>query len=636
MPRMILVFFCVLILVRSVAGQVSQQEPPPGLSNPEPSSSEESTALPPPLPEAKTPQIVDKDKLRELARVPRQNWSFGSLSTPANAQKMEKEKETTTKRIAELQESVEGNDSDAEKYVELGDLYEDAEKSKDACAKAVKLFARRVQSECENGQFHVQYAKALVGIGDFQEAERQALEGIRFSPKEAACWQALGCLYFARSYAACETLANQASLERGNNKFVFEQPKHKCGLAGLLRPQVNPMIEMKSSSIPEMPTSPFQGKETLEQIQELVKTNKDSRDRQVQQILDKVANQQILVDAQILQAKADLKEAEKCFAKVLALTPDNPESYDTLAGFHWAKLMMLSILGEESPKAYQDCLKELRSDQKHLAHLSPSDPEVQTDYASTIIAADAARLAQSNGGPKNAVATSEALTIVRRSLSQKSRAEISRVIRNLTKLAQSKDQVVAETSSRALASLAVIMGDFKKAEAYSRGALAIQPKNKENWDNLEMALFLQERKDEHMRVCQDRLAHVPTAYGHLRLAKCHIEHKDFSSAEKVLRDGLKKEPNDIPCQIALAAMLIRRSSQVDTLAEADVLLDQALKEIEQAGDKDSKLKGYYEDAILNRGIIAGLQGDMNASRAYFQAMPDDDDQAKTARALFSD
>ena len=297
---------------------------------------------------------------------------------------------------------------------------------------------------------------------------------------------------------------------------------------------------------------------------------------------------------------------------------------------------MLSILGEESPKAYQDCLKELRSDQKHLAHQSPSDPEVQTDYASTIIAADAARLAQSNGGPKNAVATSEALTIVRRSLSQKSRAEISRVIRNLTKLAQSKDQVVAETSSRALASLAVIMGDLKKAEEYSRRALAIQPKSKENWDNLEMALFLQERKDEHMRVCQDRLAHVPTAYGHLRLAKCHIEQKDFASAEKVLRDGLKKEPKDIPCQIALAAMLIRRSNQADTLAEADLLLDQALKEIEQAGDKDSKLKGYYEDAIFNRGIIAGLQGDVNASRAYFQAMPDDDDQAKTARALFSD
>jgi tetratricopeptide (TPR) repeat protein len=633
---MILVFFCVLILVRSVAGQVSQQEPPPrASSDPEPSSGEESTALPPPLPEAKTPRIVDKDKLRELARVPRQNWSFGSLSTPANAQKMEKEKETTTKRIAELQESVEGNDSDAEKYVELGDLYEDAEKSKDACAKAVKLFERRVQSECENGRFHVQYAKALLGIGDFQEAEKQALEGIRISPKEAASWQALGCLYLARSYAACETLGNQASIyERGNNKFVVEQPKHKCGLAGLLRPQVNPMIEMKTNSIPELPTSPFQAKETLEKLQELIKTNKDSRDRQVQQVLDRVEDG--LVDTQIAQAKADLEKAQKCFAKVVALTPEHPESYDTLAGFHWAKLMMLSILGEESPKAYQDCLKELRSDQKHLAHQSPSDPEVQTDYASTIIAADAARLAQSNGGPKNAVATSEALTIVRRSLSQKSRAEISRVIRNLTKLAQSKDQVVAETSCRALASLAVIMGDLKKAEEYSRRALAIQPKNKENWDNLEMALFLQERKDEHMRVCQDRLAHVPTAYGHLRLAKCHIEHKDFSSAEKVLRDGLKKEPNDIPCQIALAAMLIRRSSQVDTLAEADVLLDQALKEIEQAGDKDSKLKGYYEDAILNRGIIAGLQGDMNASRAYFQAMPDDDDQAKTARALFSD
>jgi hypothetical protein len=44
----------------------------------------------------------------------------------------------------------------------------------------------------------------------------------------------------------------------------------------------------------------------------------------------------------------------------------------------------------------------------------------------------------------------------------------------------------------------------------------------------------------------------------------------------------------------------------------------------------------YEDAIFNRGIIAGLQGDVNASRAYFQAMPDDDEQAKTARALFSD
>jgi tetratricopeptide (TPR) repeat protein len=669
MTRLVLVIGGLLILVRSVAGQQPFGPPPPVSSDSEPEKIQKVTFVPPPLPEKKTRQKVDKDKLRELARVPIQNWSFGFFGvTPGSTQETEKEKETTAKKIADLEKNLQGNDSDAEKYLELGDLYEAGEKSKSACSSAAKLFEKRLESEAESSWIHIQYAKALIGNGDFKEAEKQVLEGIRISPEEAGGWQALGCLYVAQATSASRAVENQGGRFRKIREKTFADManKGKSHLEEILHSQFGPFDnEKKSNSVLEMPANPFQEKErpkTLPELRKEIVGLALSREPQVQQIQDIVEH---VDNVPVLEAKANLEKAGKCFVKVVALAPKDPDSYSALGGFHNAKRMILSMLGEDSQKVYQDYLRELRDDQRHLAHLCPNDADVQANYAVAVIAADMIKSSESNGKDKKANETVKVLIVVRQSLSNESKSQIARVMKNLRKLADGDDQIAVETSCRALASLAIVMGDFKNAETYSRKALAIQPDNLKNWDNLEMALYLQERKKAQVQVCRDRLAHFPTACSFLRLARWHIGQKDFASAERVLREALKKEPQDIPCQIALAAVLIRRSNQADTLAEAEQLLDQALKEIEQAEDKEKlprgralphqggdqdeapggafnrvvnayKLKDYYKDAIFNKGIVAGLKGDVAASWMYFEAMPKDDDQGKTARKLFSD
>ena len=635
MPRMVLVVGCFVFLVRDAAGQTLHWDPPPALTEAGASPEQESTAPPPPLSEKKTPKKVDKDKLRELARVSCQKWTFRFLRTSDPFKKTDKEKEVVAKKIAELKKKLRVNENDAESYLELSELYEDEEKVKEACAKAVELFERRIQSESENGRFHIQFAKALIGVRDFLEAENQLLEGIRISPQEWWIWQALGSFYAARAAASCQNLENKADSYGKVRQECFDElePPKSCSQA--LASQLKPLaVAKKTSSILDMPTNPFQEKGNQDRIKGIVdETDKRSREPQVPKFKDVMEH---VVEAQILEIRSDLEKAEKCFVKVVTLAPNDPDSYDTLAGFHSAKFRISAVLGADRKKTYKSFLTELRTDLKHLSDLCPDDPETHASYAGSIIVGDAVNSLESNSGPKKADGTREALTSIQRSLSKKSRAEIIRVMKNLKRLAHNKDQTVAETSCRALASLSLIMGDFEKAEASSRRALAIQPHNEETWDNLEMVLCLQERRDTQMQMCRDRLAQIPSAHAHLRLAKCHIDKKDFCSAETVLRQGLEKESNNIPSQISLAALLIRRSNQGDTLAEAELLLNQALKRIEEAEDQDANLKNHYQDAIFNKGIVAGLKGDLATSWMYFESMPDDDKPAKTARGLFSD
>jgi tetratricopeptide (TPR) repeat protein len=234
---MVLVVGCFVFLVRDAAGQTFHWDPPPALTEPGASPEQESTAPPPLLSEKKTPKKVDKDKLRELARVPRATSHFEFTFAEDDPESEAKEKENQIKRIGELEKAMQGDASDAERYLKLASLYEDESKQAQARAKAAELLLKRVETEPENAKLHWQYSGLLQA--DDPEAEKHAQEAIRLSPGTWRYWINLGATYAWQFYAPLAAI-NQPGSVTGNNpalkfngllprKFVscFEMPERQ-------------------------------------------------------------------------------------------------------------------------------------------------------------------------------------------------------------------------------------------------------------------------------------------------------------------------------------------------------------------------------------------------------------------------
>jgi hypothetical protein len=102
---------------------------------------------------------VDTVKLRQLAYLQQCFVSFetgdifGLRLDPKTKQRVD-----PAKRIAELDKQIKGDPSDAERYLELSELYEDQSHWEQAVTKAHSLFKERIKAEPANGSLHARYA----------------------------------------------------------------------------------------------------------------------------------------------------------------------------------------------------------------------------------------------------------------------------------------------------------------------------------------------------------------------------------------------------------------------------------------------------------------------------------------------
>jgi Tfp pilus assembly protein PilF len=598
MPRLTLVIGTLLILVRGVSGQTKKQDPPPVVGDSHSVLSQDASSLPPPLPQDKTPKKVDKEKLRELARVPSVHWQFTlPLKLSPLSEKIKNMNSTErNKRICNLEKELSGNAKDADIYLKLGSLYEDEEKQKEAYAQAAVLFRERIQVDPKNGWLRARYARTL---DNNLQAEEQALEGVRLAPENWRCWEALGAVYARQFYGPL-----QKALQHGGIRIA--EPSQ--GILGDLLQKPRQALKQESEEHDASQDSGNEESWFLERPSELS-------------------------CAEIQTMTTNLQKAWRCYDKMAVLAPEDPDVYWSRIEFQgncWSGAM----LHDDAGQAFVANFTAYVEDYRKLARLRPNDPDIQARFASVICLA-----ALSQGlAPISKDGNREGDEINRRNwkraLSPENRIEVYKVVAKLEKLANGKDRTVAESSLRHLATLLPVLGEWKKGERYARRGIAIQPDNADFWNCLLGSLREQKRGDDYIRVCRDMLTHIPTGEVHFQVAFCRVAQEKFHAAEKVLREGLKKEPQHIPCNVALAAVLIRCSKKADTLAEADALLDRATKGIEESKDKEA-VQHYYRDAVFNRGIIAGLRGDVAASWIYFNALPDDDGDAKKARSLFS-
>jgi tetratricopeptide (TPR) repeat protein len=498
---------------------------------------------------------VGKTKLRKLAYLPQVyvqwKWELGTIGLDPQA---------TAKRIVVLEKKLQGDDADAERYAELAELYEDDTRPEEVCdgayAKASQLFQERIKREPGNGWLHAQLALVLWPNAVAMEAE--ALEAVRYSPRDYRCWRALG----------------QSRVQR----------------------VIQPFIGIEQGSL-------LAKRLTWDQLFELIPAEQLSPD-------------------QLKQTESRLQEASKCFDKAVSLAPEEPEAYQWRLTFQYAAFCFRLMLSGLQPQLLADCCRgfqdsDIFNDARDIVRLRPDDPE-SLDQQAYMYWLAAMYIEGGKTKPPETASDEDDIFDVCDHLSNEAKKNIALSVKSLEKLAKSDQPGPAASACRHLALCFAFLGDIGKAEVQSTRAIELEPTCEESWDSLLTCRRSQDKKDHGRRtyeVCKQKLRYFPTPRTQLFLARECVDLQLLDEAEGALRTALKDHPDDIPCWLGLTATLLLKDDRPETVAEVRRILNQMLKVVPQGNDKDQRAELVFLEATCE-----ALEGQTDLSFRLFKSM----------------
>ncbi len=185
------------------------------------------------------------------------------------------------KRLEEVRAALKDDDSDAGRYLDLGDLYHDLGDdgaSRKAYVRSAELYRRQAEAAPDKADLLLPLGKALRAAHEWEEGEKVLRDAVRRNPKDWEAWAELGSFLHRRAVDE-----------------LFGGPDHWTKQLGL-------------GELYQMALDEKFAREDAERADEL------------------------------------LAEADRCFDRAVESAPDRPEAYTTRAGFLvWQKELRLSI-----------------------------------------------------------------------------------------------------------------------------------------------------------------------------------------------------------------------------------------------------------------------------------------------------
>jgi tetratricopeptide (TPR) repeat protein len=479
---------------------------------------------------------VNQTKLRELAHVPcfRLRCMDFNLASGPDLSANVKERQDPAKRIATLRQSLRGDASDAESYLELSGLYQDGEHYEEACTKARDLFLQRLQADPTNGWLRAQYAGVLWTQVD--EAEAQAHAAVRCAPGDWRCWKAWSVTCYRKMLttlfgASCRLWDDNRSVQEFFDDLTFSNP----------------------------------GPEALARAEKLLHQAARCMDKAVSLGRD---------ECEAYQSHAAIQCAVLNWHDMFGRLHNRPVP-------NWV---------EEFRKTH------LIRDARRMVRLCPDNPEcpiflARTYFIAAVVTRAADKELQERGfnfdDPK------ELWHPVPVALKQGE----YRALRQLAKLSHHQDPVLAGTAARYASHCCCYTGDVAKAERWAKRAVALDPKCQKNWDVLFLCQDQRGANRELYYVCKKQLKHFPTVRNSLLFASACADLQLLDKAEKVLRHALEQHPDDAHCRLGLAAVLLRKSAKADSLVEAKQCLDQVADRLNDEDNPELAKPLQFHQAI---------------------------------------
>lgn len=289
---------------------------------------------------------------------------------------------------------------------------------------------------------------------------------------------------------------------------------------------------------------------------------------------------------QVKKFAALCAEARACFDKAVAAAPDNPQPYLKRTGFSYIAAIFEQSIGIHHGK--QDKTEgfptaEMVSDLQEAADRRPNNPAV-------IGMAILLTLARNRSTPVVQAAAKPDDPFLKKSFNR------------LEKLAEKKGTRAAEAAEiLRIYHLAVDQDDQRARRAFER-AVALNPARDLAWDFLFMLVATSEGTKAATALCERRLKAKDNAHNRFLLASFYFATKEYAKSEKQLAIALKREANDLPCNLALAAVLLRRDDP-KSLARAG----EQLRKIEKLlkGKASASDRSFYTNT---RAIHLALTG----------------------------
>lgn len=324
-------------------------------------------------------------------------------------------------------------------------------------------------------------------------------------------------------------------------------------------------------------------------------------------------------------AQALLDEARNCFDKAVAIAPNNPQTYTERGKFrigHGFVQMFIHALHDEQDDARKAMFPpEALPDFQRAAELNPNDHR-----AITIAAVyELTSVAFHNGHGVDNYADVEMWN----SLPEATRQSMREAMSKLETFSQSKNKRVAAEASEMLGLLQFVAQETARSETSLRRALALDPSREQSWEMLISIMVTEQRYQNLVSVCTERLKYKNSARNRMFLAKAYDKLNQSDKSEEQVQIALKLEPNDFTANLALAALLIRRSSDASTLLQAGERLAKAGQVL-----KESPPHKQWVDYALTRGVYLALNGDVEAAEKQLeQVLEHDEDNEDAKEAL---
>ena len=170
---------------------------------------------------ATTPEL-GKDKLRKLIKLPTISFPPSWTFDPERGFILGSTDLEASNKIAALRLELKHDNSDAERFLQLGRLSASINRGTEARTSftgAVALFRKRVDSQPDDASLLTSFGEALQGAGKNPEAESVLRKAVRLAPKDSSCWIALGRLLDAEAHGALLGTPTDADVGNASDKL---------------------------------------------------------------------------------------------------------------------------------------------------------------------------------------------------------------------------------------------------------------------------------------------------------------------------------------------------------------------------------------------------------------------------------
>jgi tetratricopeptide (TPR) repeat protein len=219
-------------------------------------------------------------------------------------------------------------------------------------------------------------------------------------------------------------------------------------------------------------------------------------------------------------------------------------------------------------------------------------------------------------------------------LSDAARKSVHEDMTRLDDLSNDADKKIAAGAAESLALLAFVNGDTAGAIAGFRRAVALDPSREQSWD----ALLGLSPEPDRLDLCESRLKVSNTAFNHLLLSSCWRKQQEWEKCRAEAEAALKLEPDNLAAKLTIVALLIRQSTDNDSLLALPDQLTSISDILEKSTGTDEDKERYREFA-LNSILVKVLWNYPEVAPArdlldqFSKMFPNDEDAAKIRAAL---